>query len=102
MTFVVKDCVHCNLALPQYVEEIVSTKEFQRLKNLKQLGKLVIFAVICFDVVLFLKVSHTLFFLRLFKPEPNTASVLRIFAVIYLMSWNRTPNNKSTSYTKNV
>lgn len=32
------DCVHGIMQLPNYVYEIIATKEFRRLKNLKQLG----------------------------------------------------------------
>lgn len=36
----VSDCVHGEIVLPDYVREIIETQQFQRLKNLKQLGKL--------------------------------------------------------------
>lgn len=39
MSYSVEDCVHAELSLPSYAIEIINTKEFQRLKNLKQLGK---------------------------------------------------------------
>lgn len=40
MSYNVKDVVHINLSLPLYVTEIIRTNEFQRLRNLKQLGEL--------------------------------------------------------------
>lgn len=39
MSYKVSDCVHNDLSLPSYVQEIVTSKEFQRLRNLKQLGE---------------------------------------------------------------
>lgn len=47
MSYIVADCVHSDLSLPGYVKEIIATKEFQRLKQLKQLGELLIVQTRC-------------------------------------------------------
>lgn len=48
MSYIVIDCVHRDLVLPEYVEEIINTKQFQRLKNVKQLGESPAFICLAF------------------------------------------------------
>jgi HD superfamily phosphohydrolase len=38
----VSDCVHEEIVLPNYVQQVIETPQFQRLKNLKQLGELLV------------------------------------------------------------
>ncbi|CAG9800058.1 unnamed protein product [Chironomus riparius] len=38
MMFKINDCVHGEIFLPKYIQEVIVTKEFERLRNIKQLG----------------------------------------------------------------
>jgi len=36
--FKFNDSVHGEIFLPKYIQEVITTKEFERLRNIKQLG----------------------------------------------------------------
>ncbi|XP_070501576.1 deoxynucleoside triphosphate triphosphohydrolase SAMHD1 homolog [Chironomus tepperi] len=38
MMFKIKDDIHGEIVLPNYIQEVITTKEFERLRNIRQLG----------------------------------------------------------------
>lgn len=47
MNYTIDDVVHGKISLPDYVVSIIETAEFQRLRNLKQLGEFIAFKSHC-------------------------------------------------------